>query len=227
MRATMILKFWSVLIFVLCLFSPSCRNQKTQSEKGEAYFAKQGIDTEVNLPIGLEVGETAPDFDVVQGTSTVKLSEYLKQGPVLLMFYRGYWCPVCNRYMKNIEDSLQLVREKGVTTLAVSPELGEYVDKTQMQTGTSMKLISDTSYQIQDAYKVRFTTTSMYQVKIQVGLMKSISAANGGSNDLPVPATYLIDQNQKIIYRHFDYDYHNRATVKAILEAVAQTKGGL
>ena len=214
------------LILFLGLLGTACKNHRTHASGEDAVaYNRYGMDTSKGLPSGLNVGDIAPDFTYHINGETQSLKQTLEEGPVMLMFYRGYWCPVCNRYMKSIEDSLAMVRARGVRVLAVAPELQEYSEKTKSQSGTSLDLISDTANQIIDAYDVRFTTTEKYQLRIQVGLMKSIEETNGGSNDLPVPATYLIGTDQKIFFRHFNPDYRHRASIREIVEALDQKAG--
>ena len=76
---------------------------------------------------GLQVGAKAPLFTAIdQNKKQYSLEKALKRGPVVLVFYRGYWCPVCNRQLKKLQDSLDLVYAKGATLIAVSPEKPEY-----------------------------------------------------------------------------------------------------
>ena len=61
------------------------------------------------LPVGAEVSMfTAKD----QFGNNYKLSEALEKGPVVLLFYRGQWCPVCNKHLSQLQDSLQLIYNK-------------------------------------------------------------------------------------------------------------------
>lgn len=201
----------------------ACKNHKNYTASAaETQYVKYGMSTNSGIPEGLAVGDTAPNFQI---NDNLSLYQQLEKGPVMLFFYRGYWCPVCNRYLNNIEDSLTDVRSRGVAIYGVSPELKEFTKETKEISGTSIDLISDSSYTIQDKYQVRFATTERYQMRIQVGLMKSIAETNGGSNDLPVPATFLIGKDRTIFYKQFDPNYRNRASIKEIIEALDQQMG--
>ena len=73
----------------------------------------------------------APDFTAKnQSNKDVNLKELLKSGSVVLLFYRGEWCPYCNRQLKALEDSLTLIKSKGASIIAVSPEKLENIAKT-------------------------------------------------------------------------------------------------
>jgi thiol-disulfide isomerase/thioredoxin len=88
-----------------------------------------------DTPKGLMKGDKAPDFEVkdISG-NLIKLSEKLKAGPVILVFYRGQWCPHCNKYLSHMEDSLKMIQAKGASVIAVSPETYEGVKQTIKKT---------------------------------------------------------------------------------------------
>jgi len=51
------------------------------------------------------VGATAPDFELPNATGQrVKLRTLLANGPVVLSFYRGEWCPYCNLEIRALQQ---------------------------------------------------------------------------------------------------------------------------
>lgn len=171
---------------------------------------------------GLEAGAMAPDFRAGDASGNeFHLASALKSGPVVMIFYRGHWCPVCNKHLGVIQDSLQLITDKGATVVAVSPQKPEYLDKMADKTGASFRLLYDEGYAIADAYDVTFTPKKkeliVYNTVLNAQLKKSQSDE---SQRLPIPATYIIDRDGLIAWRQFDPDYKNRSNVKNILEAL-------
>ncbi len=171
---------------------------------------------------GLPVGIKAPDFTATdQYRQPFTLYEQLKKGPVVVVFYRGFWCPVCNRHLGILQDSLSLIEATGASVVAVSPEKPEYLEKMADQTGATFTLLYDDGYRISDAYDVTFrpgnTTIVLYNVFASADLKKSHSDE---SERLPIPATYIVDRDGTIIWRQFDPDYKKRSTVKDILDAL-------
>lgn len=77
---------------------------------------KFGIDTSSNqIPQGLALNQTAPQFKGFdQNGKEFSLSAGLEQKPVVLIFYRGQWCPICIPYLKQFQDSLKLIEKRGV-----------------------------------------------------------------------------------------------------------------
>ncbi len=168
---------------------------------------------------GLAVGIKAPLFTAIDAEkSTFVLAEALKKGPVVVIFYRGHWCPVCNKHLGQIQDSLSLITEKGATVVAISPEKPEYLAKMEEKTGAKFSLLYDEDYKISDAYDVTFLPDTkqivLYNTMLNAKLKKTHS---DDSQRLPIPATYIINSEGKIVWRQFDPNYKNRSTVKDIL----------
>jgi len=188
-------------------------------------FAACGQNTKgVKDAKGLPVGAAAPLFSALDADSAAfSLSDALASGPVVLIFYRGYWCPVCNRHLGQIQDSLRMITGKGVTVVAISPEKPEYLDRMKEKTGASFRLLYDEGYTIADAYDVTFTPKNselvIYNTVLNANLKKTHS---DDSQRLPIPATYLINTQGMITWRQFDPDYKKRSSVSEIFIAIDQ-----
>lgn len=169
---------------------------------------------------GLNVGAKAPNFVALDADSTsFNLYKTLKDGPVVVIFYRGFWCPVCNKHLAQIQDSLSLITARGTTVVAISPEKPEYLDKMAEKTGASFRLLYDEGYKISDAYDVTFTPKKAELVVYNTALGAKLKETHSDdSQRLPIPATYIINKNGKIVWRQFNPDYKERSTVKSILE---------
>ena len=173
---------------------------------------------------GLSVGTAAPVFNALDANNnTFSLKAALEQGPVVLIFYRGFWCPVCNKHLSKIQDSLKLIEEKGAKVIAISPEKPEYLGKMEKKTGAEFTLLYDEGYKISDAYDVTFKpnkgTLITYNTILGAKLKKTHSDE---SQRLPIPATYVIDQSGTITWRQFNPDYKKRSNVADILQALAK-----
>ncbi|WP_316736581.1 peroxiredoxin family protein [Pedobacter aquatilis] len=167
---------------------------------------------------GLKVGDKAPDFVAKNSDGKeIKLKELLKENKsVVLFFYRGQWCPYCNKHIKDLQDSLTSLSAKGAYVLGVTPETNESIAKTKGKTKASFSLISDREYKIMKAYKVDFVMEESLVSKYKTYGIDV--AKNNGALDavLPVPATYIIGKNGKITFLQFDKDYKKRASIKDI-----------
>lgn len=166
-----------------------------------------------------EIGYEAPDFTGKdQNGRSVQLKELLKTGKVVLIFYRGQWCPFCMPHIRKLQDGLKEIESKGASVILITPEKQEFIQKTIVKTQTTIPIIWDEDFKIMKAYRVAYEEkkwkTLMYRWLLGGNFKK---AHSDGKNILPVPATYVIGTDEKIQFCHFNTDYKNRAGVKDIL----------
>lgn len=182
-------------------------------------FLGVAIALQVSAQNGLKKGDKAPVFTALDNAGKVlDLKTLLKSHKaVVLFFYRGQWCPHCNKQIARLQDSLQLLTGKGAYIIGVTPETGQNISKTVDKTHASFSMVGDKDNKIMKAYDVNYTVNPTLFTKLKsygVDLEK-----NNGNGDhiLPVPATYIIDHSGKIIFVHFDKDYTKRPTVSDLL----------
>jgi peroxiredoxin len=169
-------------------------------------------------PKGLATGAIAPQFKAIdQFGKAFDLEDQLKQGPVVLMFYRGHWCKYCNRQLEELSDSLAFIIEKGASVVTVTPEVMEFVDETSKKFKDSFRIISDSDMEIMNAYKVSFKVEKATNAKYKIWGIKLDEFNGGNGANLPVPATYIINQDGTIRYVFFNENYKKRVSVKTIL----------
>jgi peroxiredoxin len=171
-----------------------------------------------NPPSGLNVGDTAPNFSGKdQDGKMIVLNEIIKKGPVVLVFYRGEWCPYCNKQLSELSDSISFITAKGATVIAITPENAMNIEKTIRKTKASYSIISDDKTKIMSDYKVAFTPDEKMVEKYK-GYGIDFMERNGTNGNLPVPSVYIVDRRGKITYRHVDENITKRTSVKEILD---------
>jgi peroxiredoxin len=169
-------------------------------------------------PKGVQVNEMAPDFLVKnQFGEPISLHAELQKGPVVIVFYRGEWCPYCNKQLKRLEDSLYLIKEKGATLIAITPEKPENIQKTIQKTGASYSILFDEGLKIMKSYDVAFEVDNITIARYKNFNIDLVAANGNNGANLPVPALFIIDKKGKIIFRHFDPDYKVRVSVQEVL----------
>ncbi len=150
---------------------------------------------------GLKVGDIAPDFSLYnQNDVMFKLSKTLEKGPVVVFFYRGQWCPFCNKYMKNYQDSLSLLKAKGAQLFGISPQAESAVNKSIEKTGATFPLLIDSNKKVCYKYQT-LTKEDMF---------------NDEAN--PTPALYVIGKDGKIKYAHYPDSFQERANMSEVLK---------
>jgi peroxiredoxin len=170
-------------------------------------------------PEGLFINSKAPDFNAKdQYGNEIRLKDMLRDSLVVLVFYRGQWCPYCNRQLKKLEDSLQLIKEKGARLIAVTPEKPEFISKTIEKTKASYPLLYDKEMKIMKAYAVAYEVDERTVARYKNADI-DLATANGQKDKvyLPIPAIYIISKEGSVLYRYFNEDYKKRPTVQEII----------
>lgn len=169
---------------------------------------------------GLAVGEMAPSFSALDANNeTISLKEALQDGPVVVVFYRGFWCPICNSHLATLQDSLQMIESTGARVMAISPEKPEYLEQMSEKSGAQFTLLYDENYEIATAFDVNYKPKSSQLITYNVALGAKIKKSHtSDAQNLPIPATFIINQNGEIIWRQFDPNYKSRSSVKEIIE---------
>ncbi|MFC4210866.1 peroxiredoxin family protein [Pedobacter lithocola] len=177
------------------------------------------LNSDANAQKGLSVGAKAPSFSGVdQNGKKISLQALLKEHKsVVLFFYRGQWCPYCNKHIKELQESLEQLTAKDAYVIGVTPETSDNISKTINKTSAGFSIIQDKQDVIMKAYGVNFTMDNATFTKYK-GYGIDLDANNGNARrTLPVPATYIIDRSGKIKFVHFDPNYQKRASVKTLL----------
>ncbi|NNE13610.1 MAG: AhpC/TSA family protein [Saprospiraceae bacterium] len=206
------MKYISTLAFLVCFLV---------SLVGQDY-SKFGIDQSSSDLSPLELGTTAPTFKGVdQNGQTVSLAQLNEDGPVLVVFYRGYWCGICQRSLLEFQEEFSTLSSAGVQVVAIAPEVEANIKKTVENNNLEFPVIADSDNSIMKSYQVAFNVTQEYQDKVLKYKGTTLAEINGQQNAiLPIPATYLIGKDGTIKYVHYDPDYSKRATLSDILAAL-------
>ena len=167
----------------------------------------------------LKIGEIAPKISGIdQFGNKINSDEILEKNQILLIFYRGNWCPYCNKHLKSLEENLQNLQAKNIKVLLVSPEKQAKINETSVKFHNSFSIIYDSDDIIMNNYKVAFNVTKENVPKYFEFTLKKVMEYNEKENFvLPVPATYLIGKDKKIKYVQYDPDYKNRSNIEEIL----------
>ena len=171
---------------------------------------------------GLAIGANAPLIQLVnQDSLPFSSAKALQKGPLLVVFYRGQWCPYCNKHLSALSDSLALLQAKGVTVVAISPEQPAYLRIMAQKTGGGFTFLYDAGYTTARAFDVLFDPGTEVKNRYNQRAKANMAAAHNDSRELlPIPASFLINQQGEVIWRHFEHDYKKRSSVAEILNAL-------
>lgn len=199
--------------------------EKATDEKKKIYA--EGIQAVVNDKIvenALQVGDTAVNFTLKNASGNeVTLYDELENGPVILMWYRGGWCPYCNLTLHHMQESLPEFKNLGANLLALTPELPDNSISTKEKNDLEFEVLSDVDNKVAKEYNVVFKLTD----DVAKSYEESFGLSNYNGNDkgeLPLAATYVIGQDKVIKYAFLDSDYRNRAEPQEIVSELKKLK---
>jgi len=170
----------------------------------------------------LNIGEKAPSIiGIDQFNQAINSAEVLKERKVLLVFYRGNWCPYCRKHLASLQENLESLTQKGLFVIVVTPEKVERTKETSNDLNATFSIIHDINNKIMNDYKVSFDVNERNVTSYFGFTQKKIAAYNAENNNtLPVPATYLIDLEGKIEYVHYNPDHHERSDFNDIIKMI-------
>lgn len=170
---------------------------------------------------GLKIGGKAPDFTLKNAFGQkVRLSKELKKGPVILVFYRGAWCPFCNLHLHTLNQSLATFKKYDAQLITVTPQTPDKSAGQIKKDQYPFEVLSDLDDSVMKAYNLYYKLDpELVAVYKKAGL--DIEEYNGkGRAALPVPGTFIIDKKGVIRGVHADLDYKNRMEPEAIVSVL-------
>ncbi len=174
-----------------------------------------------------KAGDRAPDFALpdAQGR-TVNSAELLRDGPLVLTFYRGVWCPYCNEDLKAIEAWASEIRDRGASLAAVSPQTPANSRKSERDNGLSFPILSDHGGALAEAFGLRFALPD-YLREVYLGFGNDLAKINAESSwTLPMPARYVIGQDGVIAYSEVNPDYTRRPDPSELIPVLDRLRVG-
>ena len=173
----------------------------------------------------VEVGATAPDVTLRKADGEeVRLHALAADQPAVLVFYRGGWCPYCNRHLSALGEIQAELRDLGYRIHAISPDKPEKLTATAKEAEFDYSLYSDASAEVAKAFGLAFKVDAKTYEKLQ-GYGIDLEEASGRDHHLlPVPAVFIIDREGRIRFRYFNPEYKERLSGEALLKAARENK---
>ncbi len=180
-----------------------------------------------NLPArAVTVGRAAPEFSLpdVHG-KLVSLSTLLTRGPVVISFYRGGWCPYCNLELRALNACLDDIQALGANLVAISPQTPDQSLSTAEKQNLRFAVLSDKGNVVARSYGLVFTLPERLR-PIYQSFGIDVPASNGDTTwELPLPATYVVDQRGVIRADFLNADYTRRMEPADIIAALRSIRG--
>lgn len=168
-------------------------------------------------PLG--VGDRIPEVEVVTlSGESVKLHEIVGSQPTVIIFYRGGWCPYCNKHLAAIRDVEQQLREMGYQILAISADSPASISASAV-VDDAYRLLSDSKVAAAQAFGIAFRVDDeLYKKYMGYGI--NLEEASGETHHaLPVPAAFVVAPGGVIKFAYVNPDYKVRIDPAQLVEA--------
>ncbi|HWA95537.1 MAG TPA: peroxiredoxin-like family protein [Terracidiphilus sp.] len=168
----------------------------------------------------LPVGATAPEFALKDANNKlVRSSDLLDLGPLIVKFYRGRWCPYCMTELEAWRDAYGRIREHGALMVAIGPQLARQSDFMIGQHGLPFPVLTDTDNKVAEQFGLVYTVPE-YHRDYYKSILVNIPFVNGDQSwRLPLPATYVIAKDGKILFAEAHADFRVRPEPEEALQA--------
>lgn len=174
----------------------------------------------------LRVGDRAPDATLVRmDGGTIGIAEAYKELPLVLVFYRGGWCPYCTKHLKAIGKVIPELTELGFQVIGISPDARDSIASGTEKVHDYILLTQDEDFAAVEAYGLGFAVDDDTLGKLKSYDIALRARPSDGANILPVPAVFVVDTEGVIRFVHYDPNYKKRLSPKKILEAARDVAG--
>ena len=189
--------------------------------------ANEALYTSGVVARALREGERAPNFRLPDARGgTLELDRLLQSGPVVLLFYRGQWCPYCNLELRAYQRRAAEFRALGARIVAVSPQTPDHSLATAELDALEYPVLSDVGLNVARAYGLSFDLPAELVELYRAQWGNDLVKWNGeGGWSLPIPATYLVTPDTRIGWAHVDPDYRERADPETVLARLSELHG--
>ena len=228
MRKFIYLLVLTVTVFITIAGAQDTKMGKPEAMKKDSAMKMQSakfVSVEDAAKTALNVGAKMPSFTLNDAFGKqITSKDLLKQGNLVLVFYRGAWCPFCNKYLHELQKNLPQIKQNGGNLVAISVENPERSMAVAKKNELEFTVLSDPNLAVARSFGIVYqlpdATNELYKGR-GLDLAKYNSTEKA---ELPISVTYIVSRKRKIVYAYIEPDYKKRAEPAVIIEMLAKIK---
>jgi peroxiredoxin len=172
----------------------------------------------------LKIGDRAPAFELDDADGERFASaQSLERGPLVVTFYRGFWCPYCNLELEAIQEALTDIEQRGATMVAISPQTPANSRRSIREKKLGFRILFDPRNDVAASFGLRYKLPDYLVTLYRDGFKNDLALTNGDPSwTLPMPARFVIDQHGMIAYAEVNPDYTRRPDPTELLPVLDQ-----
>ena len=169
----------------------------------------------------IKKGEVFPEFELSNvNNKKISLNEISKSGKTIIAFYRGGWCPYCNIQLKALQQALPEFKSKGAKLIAITPETPNNSLTTAEKNELKFEVLSDIDNKLARELGLVFQLPEDLQAIYNNFGLDLVKHNQNENFELPLAATFVLNEKKEIIYKFVDEDYTKRADILDILATI-------
>lgn len=184
--------------------------------------AEQLKDAFVNI-LKIKTGDKAPDFTLSNAVGeNINLYDRLKSNRVVLVFYRGTWCPYCNLALSHYQSILKEIKSRGAELIAISPQTPDESLSFKEKNNLDFEVLSDNGNLVAQLYSTVFKNAEAPLQEMSKLGFDFDSFYGNDSKEIPVPAAFIIEQDGIIsLAKTEGGDYRDRLEASDLISSLS------
>jgi len=171
----------------------------------------------------LNEGDEIPQINLPNAVGkTINVNSMLKDGPVVISFYRGAWCPYCNLELKALQNALPEIKSLDAQLIVISPNTPDNSISSIEKHGLEFEVLTDARNKIAKEFRLVFNLAEELR-PIYQQFNFDVPKYNGNKSwELPIPATYIVNTDGKIAHAFVNADYTKRMEPTEIISKLKE-----
>ena len=220
-------------VLAVTMFAAIAQAQEKMADKGDAMKSNDAmkggamkfVSVEDAAKTALNVGAKMPAFTLNDSLGkAVSSKDLLKQGNLVVVFYRGAWCPFCNKYLHDLQTNLPQIKQNGGNLVAISVENPERSMTIAKKDELQFTVLSDPNLNVARSFRIVYQLPDETNAKYKAHGLDLATYNSTEKAELPISATYIVNKKGEIVYAYIEPDYKKRAEPSVIIETLAKMK---
>jgi peroxiredoxin len=168
-----------------------------------------------------QVGEEMPLFALPdENGHVVALRDLIAEGPALVTFHRGHWCPYCRISINTLARAQPRIEARGARMVAIVPDRQQFAAEMKQDSGVNFPILTD----MDNGYAMSLNLAiwvGVEMMEFMTSIGRDLPLYQGNASwVLPIPATFVVGQDGRVKARFADPDYRTRASVDELIAAL-------
>lgn len=205
------------LLFSLLLLLPGVYQDLHAQEMDKNAVSKTAVPSRPEDISPLLIGEKIPSVSLAdQEGMMINLNAVVAMKPTVLVFYRGGWCPFCNKQLSALQEIQSFLDKKGYQIIAISTDSPENLRSTSKKNELGYKLLSDADLSVTKQFGLAFKAPERY-----ADLLEKFTGGKDTESLLPVPSVFILNKAGVIKFEYINPDFKERIS-SSLLKAAAE-----